>query len=64
MMILGGAIIPPIQGKLADMPAIGIHQSYCVAVVCFAYLGLFAVLVKRILIKQGHTNESNISAGH
>ncbi|MFM2203852.1 MAG: hypothetical protein RLZZ605_816, partial [Bacteroidota bacterium] len=35
-----------------------------VAVVCFAYLGLFAVLVKRILIKQGHTNESNISAGH
>lgn len=64
MMILGGAIIPPIQGKLADMPAIGIHQSYWVAVVCFAYLGLFAVLVKRILIKQGHTNESNISAGH
>jgi FHS family L-fucose permease-like MFS transporter len=64
MMILGGGIIPPIQGKLADMPAIGIHQSYWVAVVCFAYLGLFAVLVKRILIKQGHTNESNISAGH
>ena len=25
MMILGGAIIPPIQGKLADI--IGIHES-------------------------------------
>ncbi|MES2863130.1 MAG: MFS transporter [Bacteroidota bacterium] len=50
MMILGGGIIPPIQGKLSDI--IGIHQSYIVAVVCFAYLTLFAVLVKGILKKQ------------
>ena len=50
MMILGGGIIPPIQGKLADI--IGIHQSYIIAVVCFAYLALFAVMVKRILKKQ------------
>ena len=50
MMILGGGIIPPIQGKLSDI--IGIHQSYIVAVVCFAYLTLFAVLVKRLLKKQ------------
>lgn len=50
MMILGGGIIPPIQGKLADI--IGIHHSYIVAVVCFAYLTLFAVLVKGILKKQ------------
>jgi len=50
MMILGGGIIPPIQGKLSDI--IGIHQSYFVAVVCFAYLTLFAVLVKGILKKQ------------
>jgi FHS family L-fucose permease-like MFS transporter len=50
MMILGGGIIPPIQGKLSDI--IGIHQSYIIAVVCFAYLTLFAVLVKRILKKQ------------
>ena len=51
MMILGGGIIPPIQGKLADI--IGIHQSYIVAVVCFGYLTLFAFLVKGILKKQG-----------
>jgi FHS family L-fucose permease-like MFS transporter len=50
MMILGGGIIPPIQGKLSDI--IGIHQSYIVAVICFAYLTLFAVLVKGILKKQ------------
>jgi FHS family L-fucose permease-like MFS transporter len=50
MMILGGGIIPPIQGKLADI--IGIHQSYIITVVCFAYLTLFAVLVKGILKKQ------------
>lgn len=50
MMILGGGIIPPIQGKLSDI--IGIHQSYIVAVVCFGYLTLFAILVKGILKKQ------------
>ncbi len=51
MMILGGGIIPPIQGKLADV--IGIHQSYWVAVFCFAYLAFFAFAVKGILRKQG-----------
>ena len=50
MMILGGGIIPPIQGKLSDI--IGIHHSYVVTVVCFAYLTLFAFLVKGILKKQ------------
>lgn len=50
MMILGGGIIPPLQGKLADI--IGIHQSYIIAVICFVYLTLFAVLVKQILKKQ------------
>ncbi|MFA6260583.1 MAG: MFS transporter [Bacteroidia bacterium] len=41
MMILGGAIIPPLQGWLADMPSIGIHQSYWITVLCFAYLAWF-----------------------
>jgi MFS transporter, FHS family, L-fucose permease len=53
MMILGGGIIPPLQGKLADI--IGIHESYWIPVACFAYLILFAVLVKNILRKQGAT---------
>ena len=60
MMILGGGIIPPIQGKIADyvqtqstVEGYGIHQSYWVAVVCFAYVGLFAFIVKGILKRQG-----------
>jgi FHS family L-fucose permease-like MFS transporter len=60
MMILGGAIIPPIQGKLADYlqsqssePGYGIHQSYWVAVICFAYLAFFAFAVRGILRRQG-----------
>jgi FHS family L-fucose permease-like MFS transporter len=62
MMILGGAFIPPLQGKLADMPSVGIHQSYWVAVVCFAYLTFFAFTVKGILRKQGIDFET-LSAG-
>ncbi len=51
MMILGGGIIPPIQGKLADI--IGIHPSYWVTVLCFGYLAWFALAVSKILNKQG-----------
>ena len=51
MMILGGAIIPPIQGKMADL--FSIHNSYWITVVCFAYLIFFAVKVKMVLKSQG-----------
>ena len=64
MMILGGAIIPPLQGKLADIPSIGIHQSYWVPVVGFAYLSWYGFRVRRILQKQGIDYDANISAGH
>jgi FHS family L-fucose permease-like MFS transporter len=53
MMILGGAIIPPLQGKLADIPVVGIHQSYWVAVLCFVYLTFYAFRVKSVLKSQG-----------
>lgn len=51
MMILGGAIIPPLQGGLADLT--DIHSSYWVAVICFAYLAFFAWRVSGSLRKQG-----------
>jgi len=51
MMILGGGILPPIQGKLSDI--VGIHSSYFLPALCFAYLALFAWLVKGILQRQG-----------
>lgn len=51
MMILGGGIIPPLQGKLSDI--IGIHNSYFIPVLCFAYIALFAYITKKALSKQG-----------
>ena len=51
MMILGGAIIPPLQGKLSDV--IGIQPSFIVGAVCFAYLAFFAVFVRKVLNNQG-----------
>jgi FHS family L-fucose permease-like MFS transporter len=72
MMILGGGIIPPIQGKLADLlqsgnpssTGFGIHTSYWIAVICFAYLAFFAFAVKNILIKQGIDYDANATAAH
>ena len=72
MMILGGGIIPPIQGKLADylqanstIDGSGIHHSYWVAAMCFAYLAFFAFIVKRILGKQGINYDiSDNAVGH
>ncbi|HNB82548.1 MAG TPA: MFS transporter, partial [Chitinophagaceae bacterium] len=71
MMILGGAIIPPVQGKLADLlqsgstqTGYGIHTSYWITVICFAYLALFALLVKRILHKQGIDYDAAETAAH
>jgi FHS family L-fucose permease-like MFS transporter len=63
MMILGGGIIPPIQGKLADV--IGIHQSYWIAVICFAYLAFFAFAAKGILKRQGIDYDAQVEgSGH
>ncbi|MEO5647665.1 MAG: MFS transporter, partial [Chitinophagaceae bacterium] len=71
MMILGGAIIPPIQGKIADylqskstIVGIGIHQSYWVAVICFLYLAIFAFVVKGILKKQGIDYDKQVGGSH
>ena len=50
MMILGGAIIPPLQGKLADI--FGMITSYWVAVICFVFLLVYSITTKQILSKQ------------
>lgn len=69
MMILGGGIIPPIQGKLSDYLqsmrpesiGYGIHASFVIPVICFAYLVVFALIVKNILKKQGIDYDASIS---
>ena len=50
MMILGGAIIPPLQGKLADI--FGMITSYWVAVLCFVFLLIYSIITKKILSSQ------------
>jgi len=39
MMILGGALIPPLQGKIADLT--GPQLSFLVPVVCYLYLAFY-----------------------
>lgn len=62
MMILGGGIIPPLQGKLADI--IGIHASYFIPVLCFGYLAFFGWKVIGILQKQGISHDIEVGGGH
>ncbi len=71
MMILGGSIIPPIQGVLADRSATavagmsGIHFSYIVPVIGFAYLAFFAWKAGSVLKKQGiDIDNMEASGGH
>ena len=61
MMILGGAIIPPIQGKLADI--VGIQTSFITGGFCFAYLVFFAMYLRVILKKQGVSLDDAVNAG-
>ncbi|KGO95040.1 MFS transporter [Flavobacterium subsaxonicum] len=62
MMILGGGIIPPLQGKIADI--IGIHESYFIPVLCFAYLAFYGWKVVRILKEQGIAHEVEMGGAH
>ncbi|HVS92471.1 MAG TPA: MFS transporter [Mucilaginibacter sp.] len=63
MMILGGSIIPPVQGILADTS--GIHLSYVIPVLCFAYLTFFAWKAGFELKKQGiNVDNMEASGGH
>lgn len=63
MMILGGGIIPPLQGKISDI--IGIHESYFIPVICFAYLAYYGYAVKGILKKQNiDVDAIELEGGH
>lgn len=62
MMIMGGGIVSYIQGALGD--AVGIHTSYIVGVICFAYLAIYAFTVKGILSRQGISFGRVSGGGH
>ena len=61
-MILGGAIIPPLQGGIADL--IGIHASYIIPVLGFMYLTFFAWKVGKVLTKQNVDYENTEVTAH
>jgi FHS family L-fucose permease-like MFS transporter len=68
MMILGGGVIPPIQGKLADflqskssVVGAGIHESYWVPLICYAYITFFAFFVQGVLKRQGIDYDSPVN---
>jgi FHS family L-fucose permease-like MFS transporter len=45
-MVVGGAIVPPLQGYLAD--SLGYQKSFTIVLVCYAYLIFFALSGYRI----------------
>lgn len=63
MMIMGGGFISWFQGIVAD--ELGIHASYIVGVICFAYLAFYAIRAKAILKSQGiDYDKLNAEGGH
>ena len=64
MMILGGAIIPPLQGAIGDNASIGMHQSYLLAAACFAFLAYLALKMKSVLKAQGLDFDAQVGGGH
>jgi len=43
MAIVGGAILPVLQGVLADNPAIGVHHAFVLPVLCYLYIAYYAL---------------------
>lgn len=73
MMILGGGIIPLIQGWICDFDktspegVMGItwtHFSYVIPILCFIYLAFYGFVTPRILKKQGIIMGETKSGGH
>ncbi|MGS0748211.1 MFS transporter [Halpernia sp. GG3] len=73
MMILGGGIIPLIQGYICDFDLtnpkgiMGItytHFSYVIPIVCFLYLAFYGFITPKILKKQGVILINTESSAH
>ncbi|MDH6252214.1 FHS family L-fucose permease-like MFS transporter [Chryseobacterium sp. H1D6B] len=73
MMILGGGIIPLVQGWICDFDKaspggiMGItwtHFSYVIPILCFVYLAFYGFITPKILKKQGIEMGETKSSGH
>ena len=62
MGILGGALVPVIQAKMADSPQIRLQLSFIVPLLCYVYLCFYGWRVRPILAAQGiDIEKDNIS---
>ncbi|WP_433832159.1 MFS transporter [Flavobacterium anhuiense] len=73
MMILGGGVIPLVQGSICDLDAtnpggiFGItytHFSYIIPLLGFAYLGFYGFYCPKILKRQGISHVESAGGGH
>ena len=64
MMILGGAIVPPLQGAIGDIKSVGFHNSYLLAAAGFLFLVWLAFKLKSVLHKQGLDFDEQVGGGH
>lgn len=73
MMILGGGVIPLVQGRICDFDLtdsdgiFGItwtHFSYIVPLIGFAYLGFYGYYCPKVLKKQGINHVESGGGGH
>lgn len=73
MMILGGGIIPLIQGYICDFDLtnpggiMGIswtHFSYVIPILCFMYISFYGFIAPKILKKQGIIMGEDSSSAH
>lgn len=62
MMIMGGGLVSWLQGEVSGYT--GIHYSYIVGVICFAYLAFYAVKVSGILKSHGIDFDKKLAGGH
>jgi FHS family L-fucose permease-like MFS transporter len=51
MAIVGGAVVPLLQGELAD--TLGLHHSYVLPVICYLYITFYGVKGYRFLTASG-----------
>jgi FHS family L-fucose permease-like MFS transporter len=42
--IIGGAIVPFVQGAFADMPSIGIHHAFFLPVLCYLFIAYYGFI--------------------
>jgi FHS family L-fucose permease-like MFS transporter len=63
MMILGAAVLPPLQGTIGDLTG-NMHKSYLVAAGCFAFLAYLAIKMRNVLKAQGLDFDSQVGGGH